>query len=68
MFELDERGVPGCFLVTTAFEDAAAVQCTALGFRPAIVWLDHPVQNRTPDELKAMAEGCLEEVLDAITG
>ena len=35
---LDEKGVPGCLIVTTEFEDAANVQCDALGFALALAW------------------------------
>jgi hypothetical protein len=68
MLELDERGVPGCFLATTAFKDAADLQCRVLGFRPAIVWLEHPIQNRTDAELQALAHSCVDEVIATITG
>ena len=67
MFELDTRGVPGCFVLTTAFEQAARIQCQALGFEPAMVWLEHPIQNRTPDELRALAQACLGDVLSNLT-
>lgn len=67
MFELDTRGVPGCFVLTTAFEQAARVQCEALGFEPAMVWLEHPIQNRTPAELQALARNCLQDVLANLT-
>ena len=47
MKDLDERGVPGCFVVTTEFEQAADSQSRSIGFEPAIVWTPHPIQNRT---------------------
>lgn len=64
---LDEKKVPGCFIVTTEFEDAAAVQSHALGFAPAIAWAPHPIQNRTPQELQKIAEDVMDEVLNLIT-
>ena len=63
LLELDERGIPGCFVVTTEFEDAAETQSQALGFEPAIVWAPHPIQNRTEDELAAIAEQLVDKVL-----
>ena len=64
---LDERGVPGCFVVTTEFEHAARIQTKALGFTPAIVWVEHPIQNRTPAELESLAEGAMERILQQIS-
>ena len=32
-----------------------------------IVWVPHPVQNRTPEELARMADDALEAVLRALT-
>ena len=55
------------FLVTEEFQDAASIQCKALGFEPAIYWMPHPVQNRTPEELRQMAKEAAEGVLEMMT-
>ena len=52
----DGRGIPGVSVVTTGFTDAVEVQSKALGFEPAIVYVPHPIQNRTADELKKIAD------------
>jgi len=67
MLDLDSRGVPGAMIATTAFRDAAAAQSRSLGFEPAIVYVPHPVQDRTDDELRALADGAFDGVLAAIT-
>jgi hypothetical protein len=54
-------------VATTAFTDAAKAQSDALGFSPAIVWIPHPVQNRTDEELQAAADGAFEELVTQIT-
>ncbi len=59
----DARGLPGVSIVTTEFRDAVAVQSKALGFDPAIVYVPHPVQNRTPAELAALADAAIEPAL-----
>ena len=46
---LDSRGIPGVSVVTTGFTDAVAAQSQALGFEPAIVYVAHPIQNRTAE-------------------
>jgi hypothetical protein len=52
----DSRGVPGVSVVTTGFTDAVAVQSKALGFEPAVLYVPHPIQNRSADELKKIAD------------
>lgn len=60
---LEDRGVPGILVATTAFEDAAAHQARSLGFDPAVAWVAHPVQNRSPDELEALAAAAMPGML-----
>ena len=50
-------------VATTEFIDAAAVQAKALGTDPAYVFVPHPVQDRTDDELRRMADEHLERIL-----
>jgi hypothetical protein len=59
--------VPGVFLITSEFKDAAAIQSKALGFQPGILWMPHPIQNRTQEELRTIAEDSVERVLEMIT-
>jgi len=63
---LDDRGIPGCFVITTEFVDAAATQAQALGFEPGIVWAPHPVQNRTKEELTQIAVDIVDDVLEML--
>ena len=60
---LDSRGIPGVNIVTTGFTDAVASQSTALGFEPAVVFVPHPIQNRTAEELDRLADAAVEEAL-----
>lgn len=53
-------------IATEAFKPAAAAQANALGLEPAVAWVPHPIQNRTPEELAAVADGVLDEVLALI--
>ena len=50
-------------VATTEFIDAAAVQAKALGTDPAYVFVPHPVQDRTDEELRQMADSHLERIL-----
>ncbi len=60
---LDSRGIPGVSIVTTEFADAVDVQSRALGFDPAIVYVPHPIQNRTAEELIRIADETIEPAL-----
>jgi hypothetical protein len=63
MKDLDGRGIPGTMLATTEFEQAANNQAKSIGFMPAIVYVEHPIQNRTKEELAAIAENAIEPIL-----
>ena len=64
---LDSRGIPGVSVVTTGFTDAVAAQSQALGFEPAIVYVPHPIQNRTAAELDQIADQAIESALALLT-
>ncbi len=53
-------------MITTAFEDAAQAQSTVLGFEPAIAWVAHPIQNRTQDEMRELAENAIPTIMSMI--
>ena len=63
----DSRGIPGISVVTTGFTDAVEAQSKALGFEPAVLYVPHPIQNRTADELKKIADDVVEPALRMLT-
>ncbi len=63
----DARGIPGVSIVTTGFTDAVASQSKALGFDPAVLFVPHPIQNRTADELKKIADDAVESAIGMLT-
>ena len=64
---LESGGVPGVMIASSEFVDAAAAQAGALGADPARAFVAHPIQDRTDDEMRARAEGALDEVWDRLT-
>ena len=60
---LDGRGIPGVSVVTKEFADAVDVQSKALGFDPAVVYVPHPIQNRTAEELARIADDAIAPML-----
>lgn len=65
--DLDARGIPGGMIATTAFADAARAQASSLGFEPAIVYVPHPIQDRSDSEIQAIAEAAFDEILAMLT-
>ena len=61
--DLEGRGVPGVFVASTEFVEAAEAQSKALGFEPAAVFVAHPIQDRTDDEMRALADAAFEEIV-----
>jgi hypothetical protein len=60
---LDLSGVPALIVATTAFTQAADVQSKALGYEPTMVWVPHPIQDRTDDELRSLADKHCDEIV-----
>ena len=65
--ELESRGVPGVFVASSEFVAASESQAQALGLDAARVFVPHPIQDRTDDEMRTLADGVVDEVLAAIT-
>jgi hypothetical protein len=65
--DFEGRGIPGVGIATTEFVQAAASQSKSLGFDPALVFVAHPIQDRSDDELRALADHALESLLKALS-
>ena len=61
--ELETGGIPSVFVASSVFVEAAAAQAQALGLQPAAVFVPHPIQDRTDAEMRALAEGAVDQVL-----
>lgn len=59
--------MPGVFIASTEFVAAAAAQAAALGVEPARVFVPHPIQDRTDDEMRALADASFDEIIAAVT-
>lgn len=59
--------MPALIVASTAFVQAAEVQAKALGYEPTIVWVPHPIQDRTDAELKAIADKAYDEIVSKLT-
>ena len=66
--DLERRGVPGVFVASAEFVDAAEAQSKSLGF-PGVarVFTPHPIQDRTDDEMRAYADAAYDAIVASIT-
>ena len=68
VIEFESLGRPGVLVASDAFAQAAANQVELLGQpRLAYALAPHPVQDRTDDELRAMAASLVDTALAAIS-
>ena len=54
------------FVASSEFIEAAAAQGQALGFEPAVCYVQHPIQDRSDAEIQALADATFEEILAQI--
>jgi len=65
--DLERRGIVGAFVASTEFIDAADAQARSLGVEPAATFVPHPIQDRTDDEMRALAEAAVDEIVRNVT-
>ncbi|GMU78629.1 MAG: hypothetical protein AMXMBFR46_14240 [Acidimicrobiia bacterium] len=63
---LEGLGTPSVMVASDQFVQAAAIQAEALGADPARVFVAHPIQDRTDDEVRALADGVVDELVGAL--
>jgi hypothetical protein len=61
--DLEMRGLPGVVVASSEFVEAAESQAQALGVAARRVFVPHPIQDRTDDEMRALADAAVEEIL-----
>ena len=63
------QGKPAVSIASTEFADAAATQAEALGMKDArAVFVDHPIQGATDEEMRIKAEAVVDGVVASLTG
>ena len=61
------QGRPAVFIASTAFVHAADVQAASLGL-PEVqrIFVPHPIQDATDEELRAKADAIVDQVIEAL--
>ena len=69
MAEFEQEGTPAVLVASSAFTTTAEEQAAKLG-QPRLrrVFVSHPVQDRTDDELQEAARRVLDDALAALEG
>lgn len=64
----ETQGIPSVFVLTDEFEGAAQAQAEALGMGDVRrVFVPHPMQDQTDDEVWAKADAVVEQLIEALT-
>lgn len=62
------QGKPSVSIASSEFVDAAETQASALGMKTARrVFVAHPIQDATDDEMRAKAQKAVDAILHALT-
>jgi len=62
------QGKPAVSVASIEFKDAAQTQADALGMSQArCVFVAHPIQDATDDEMREKADAVVAEVIEALT-
>lgn len=65
--ELERSGIPGVLVASSPFIDAARAQAERLGFDAARVFVAHPIQDRTDEEMYTLADQAVDEIIALLT-
>lgn len=65
--DLERRGVPGVFVASAVFVDAAQTQGDAIGFQPERLFVEHPIQDRTDEEMADIADRAVDALIAKLT-
>ncbi|MXY24409.1 MAG: hypothetical protein F4Y45_07790 [Acidobacteria bacterium] len=70
LVDYEARGIPTVMVASSEFVSAAELQSNALGM-PDIaaraVYVPHPIQDATDDEMRAKARAAFDAILGAVT-
>jgi alkanesulfonate monooxygenase SsuD/methylene tetrahydromethanopterin reductase-like flavin-dependent oxidoreductase (luciferase family) len=64
--DLEDLGVVAVAVASSEFRQAAAAQNRSLGYDPAVVFVPHPIQDRTDEEMRALADAAFGAIVDAL--
>ena len=63
---LEKDGLPGVFVASLPFIDAAETQSKAVGINVSRIFVDHPIQDRTDVEMIELADSAFDDLVKAL--
>ena len=64
---LEEQGVATVFVASREFVKAAESQARSLGFEATPIFTEHPIQDRTDEEMVEIADKVIDEIVEKLT-
>jgi hypothetical protein len=64
---LEEQGLASVFIASRAFVSAADTQARSLGFTASPIYTEHPIQDRSDEEMVAIADQVVDEIVSKLT-
>ena len=64
--ELDSRGIPGGYVASQPFVNAARSHGDAIGFHADGVFVSHPIQDRTHEEMEELADKFFQSIFKLV--
>ncbi len=61
------QGTPAVSIASVEFAEAADAQAKALGMDAKRCFVSHPIQDRTDDEMRQLADAVYDDVVTALT-
>lgn len=61
--EYETHGIPSVLVASEEFASGTESQARALGTRPAVVYVPHPIQSRDDAEMAALADEYVDQVI-----
>ena len=61
------HGLPAVSVASDEFVSAAEAQAKALGMDAKRVFVAHPIQDRTDDEMRQLADAVIDDIVAALT-
>ena len=62
IIDLEGRGLPGGFVASSEFVEAAEAQANSLGLSPKGVYVPNPIQDRSDEEMVELAKNASEQI------
>jgi hypothetical protein len=64
--EYESLGLPAVLVASEEFVSAAVAQSVALGTKPAVIYVQHPIQSRSDAEMEDLADQHVDQAISEL--